>query len=237
MLAVYDLGGGTFDISLLRMRAGLFEVLATGGDSALGGDVFDRALADYLLEQVSLGDPSVSQRRTALSLARSAKEALSDQETLALDVSSLAGQVVEVTLSREVLERLLAPFIERTLVACRNTLKDAAVASVDRVVLVGGSTRTPAVRSPPAASSASSSSSSPPTHWRVVRSSKAAKPMRDVQTVWSRLCWVSRTRFHCLPCPYPTLYRALYGVQIRPGTTDPRALGRRGSVPPTKVSV
>jgi len=146
VLAVYDLGGGTFDISLLRMRAGLFEVLATGGDSALGGDDFDRALADHLLEQVSVGDPSVSQRRTALRLARSAKEALSDQETLALDVTALAGQAAEVTLSREVLERLLAPFIERTLVACRNTLKDAAVASVDRVVLVGGSTRTPAVK-------------------------------------------------------------------------------------------
>lgn len=146
VLAVYDLGGGTFDISLLRMRAGLFEVLATGGDSALGGDDFDRALADHLLEQVSVGDPSVSQRRTALRLARSAKEALSDQETLALDVSALAGPAAEVTLSREVLERLLAPFIERTLVACRNTLKDAAVASVDRVVLVGGSTRTPAVK-------------------------------------------------------------------------------------------
>jgi molecular chaperone HscA len=146
VLAVYDLGGGTFDISLLRMRAGLFEVLATGGDSALGGDDFDRALADYLLEKVSLNDPSVTQRRAALSLARQAKEALSDQQELELDVTGLAGRAAELPLSREVLERLLAPFIERTLVACRNTLKDAAVTSVDRVVLVGGSTRTPAVQ-------------------------------------------------------------------------------------------
>ena len=146
VLAVYDLGGGTFDISLLRMRAGLFEVLATGGDSALGGDDFDRALADYLLEKVSLNDPSVTQRRAALSLARQAKEALSDQQELELDVTGLAGRAAELPLSREVLERLLAPFIERTLVACRNTLKDAAATSVDRVVLVGGSTRTPAVQ-------------------------------------------------------------------------------------------
>ncbi|GIR69171.1 MAG: chaperone protein HscA [Halieaceae bacterium] len=146
VLAVYDLGGGTFDISLLRMRKGIFEVLATGGDSALGGDDFDRALADHLLAQLALANPSSTQRRKALQSARDAKEALTEQESVTLDVSDLAEALSEITIDRSVLESLIAPFIERTLHACRETLADAEVAAVDRVVLVGGSTRTPSVR-------------------------------------------------------------------------------------------
>lgn len=146
LLAVYDLGGGTFDISLLRMRAGLFEVLATGGDSALGGDDFDRALAAYLMEQVALDAPSPVQRRIALTLAREAKEALSEVESVSVDVSALSARSEQIKVSRSTLDGLLAPFIERTLSACRMTLEDAGVKTVDRVVLVGGSTRTPAVR-------------------------------------------------------------------------------------------
>ena len=146
VLAVYDLGGGTFDISLLRMRAGLFEVLATGGDSALGGDDFDRALAAHLLEELSVTDPTAVQRRVALSLARDAKERLSDTASVDLDVSGLGAATSEITVSRSTLEALLSPYIERTLDACRQTLADADVDTVDRVVLVGGSTRTPAVR-------------------------------------------------------------------------------------------
>ena len=146
LLAVYDLGGGTFDISLLRMRAGLFEVLATGGDSALGGDDFDRALASYLLAELSIGEPTVVQRRVALSLARNVKERLSDTVSVDLDVSGLDAGDHEITVSRSTLESLLSPYIERTLDACRQTLADARVDAVDRVVLVGGSTRTPAVR-------------------------------------------------------------------------------------------
>ena len=146
VLAVYDLGGGTFDISLLRMRKGIFEVLATGGDSALGGDDFDRALADHLLAELELANPSSTQRRKALQSARDAKEALTEQESVTLDVSDLAEALSEITIDRSVLESLIAPFIERTLHACRETLADAEVAAVDRVVLVGGSTRTPAVR-------------------------------------------------------------------------------------------
>ncbi|MDG1931668.1 MAG: Fe-S protein assembly chaperone HscA [Luminiphilus sp.] len=146
LLAVYDLGGGTFDISLLRMRAGLFEVLATGGDSALGGDDFDRALATYLMEQVALDAPNPVQRRVLLSLARQAKEALSEAESVSVDVSVLSARSEEIMVSRSTLDGLLAPFIERTLAACRMTLEDAGVETVDRVVLVGGSTRTPAVR-------------------------------------------------------------------------------------------
>ena len=146
VLAVYDLGGGTFDISLLRMRAGLFEVLATGGDSALGGDDFDRALAAHLLDELSVTDPTAVQRRVALSLARDAKERFSDTASIDLDVSGLDAATSEITVSRSTLETLLSPYIERTLDACRQTLADADVDTVDRVVLVGGSTRTPAVR-------------------------------------------------------------------------------------------
>ncbi|MAV68560.1 MAG: Fe-S protein assembly chaperone HscA [Cellvibrionales bacterium TMED122] len=146
VLAVYDLGGGTFDVSLLRMRKGIFEVLATGGDSALGGDDFDRALADHLLAELALANPSSTQRRKTLQSARDAKEALTEQESVTLDVSDLAEALSEITIDRSVLESLIAPFIERTLHACRETLADAEVAAVDRVVLVGGSTRTPSVR-------------------------------------------------------------------------------------------
>ena len=146
VLAVYDLGGGTFDISLLRMRKGIFEVLATGGDSALGGDDFDRALADHLLAELALTNPSSTQLRKALQYARDAKEALTELESVTLDVSDLAKAGSEITINRSVLRSLIAPFIERTLHACRETLADAEVAAVDRVVLVGGSTRTPLVR-------------------------------------------------------------------------------------------
>ena len=146
VLAVYDLGGGTFDISLLRMRAGLFEVLATGGDSALGGDDFDRALAAHLLDELSIGEPTVLQRRVALWLARDAKERLSESASVNLDVKGLDAATSEITVSRSTLEALLSPYIERTLTACRQTLADANVDIVDRVALVGGSTRTPAVR-------------------------------------------------------------------------------------------
>ena len=146
VLAVYDLGGGTFDISLLRMRAGLFEVLATGGDSALGGDDFDRALATHLLDELSVSEPTAVQRRVALALARDAKERLSDSERVSLDVNGLDAGDSEITITRSTLEALLSPYIERTLAACRRTLSDANVDEVDRVVLVGGSTRTPAVR-------------------------------------------------------------------------------------------
>ena len=146
VLAVYDLGGGTFDISLLRMRKGIFEVLATGGDSALGGDDFDRALADHILAELAPANPSSTQRRKALQSARDAKEALTEQESVTLDVSDLAEALSEITIDRSLLDSLIAPFIERTLHACRETLADAEVAAVDRVVLVGGSTRTPSVR-------------------------------------------------------------------------------------------
>ena len=146
LLAVYDLGGGTFDISILKMRKGLFEVLATGGNSALGGDDFDRALAGYVLGEAGVSDPSSTQRRTALRLARGIKEALTTCEVVTQDTAQLGSDLPEVSVTRETLEGLIAPFIEQTLQACRQTLRDAGTEAVDRAVLVGGSTRTPAVQ-------------------------------------------------------------------------------------------
>jgi molecular chaperone HscA len=146
LLAVYDLGGGTFDISILRMSRGLFEVLATGGDSALGGDDFDKAIVDLWLERLHLSDPTPGQRRRLLECARQAKEMLSTDEQATIDCSALAMSSSELTLSRSELEQVITPFVGRTLSACRDTLKDAGVESLDRVVLVGGSTRTPLVR-------------------------------------------------------------------------------------------
>ena len=146
ILAVYDLGGGTFDISILRMREGLFEVLATGGDSALGGDDFDRVIADLWLNELGLTQPSARQRRSLLGLARRAKETLSTQEAVTFDCSELDVDCAELSLSRETLEGLVGGLIDRTLRACETALADAGVKAVDRVVLVGGSTRMPQVR-------------------------------------------------------------------------------------------
>ena len=145
LLAVYDLGGGTFDISILRMRAGLFEVLATGGDSALGGDDFDREIARYVTTELAMTDPTPRQRRTLLGIARDAKQALSESSAIEIDGSGLGGDGQKIVLTRRTLEALIEPYIERTLKACKQALQDAGVESVDRVVLVGGSTRTPAV--------------------------------------------------------------------------------------------
>lgn len=146
LLAVYDLGGGTFDISILRMREGLFEVLATGGDSALGGDDFDRAIADYWLTELGLSEPTAVQRRSLLGLARRAKERLSVEQMVTVDTRELDIACDELHLLRETLEGLVAGLIDRTLEACRVALSDAGVPAADRVVLVGGSTRMPGVR-------------------------------------------------------------------------------------------
>ena len=146
LLAVYDLGGGTFDISILRMSRGLFEVLATGGDSALGGDDFDRAIVDFWLEHYELDELDAGQRRLLLEFARQSKEGLSNGDTVTIDSRALDNGCDALLLSRADLDRLLTPFIERTLSACRQALTDAGVGSVDRVVLVGGSTRTPLIR-------------------------------------------------------------------------------------------
>lgn len=146
VVAIYDLGGGTFDISILRLNRGVFEVLATGGDSALGGDDIDRALADYLCEQA--GQPvldDLSRQRQWLIEARRVKEALSDSDLVEASVDDWRGEV-----SRDQLNTLAKPFIAKTLRACKRALRDAGigkeVAEIGNVVLVGGSTRMPLVR-------------------------------------------------------------------------------------------
>ncbi|HIE4799297.1 TPA: Fe-S protein assembly chaperone HscA [Serratia marcescens] len=144
VIAVYDLGGGTFDISILRLSRGVFEVLATGGDSALGGDDFDHLLADWLREQAGVADRSDhGVQRQLLDAAIAAKIALSDADSVRVEVAGWQGEV-----TRAQFEALIAPLVKRTLMACRRALKDAGVAAdeVLEVVMVGGSTRVPLVR-------------------------------------------------------------------------------------------
>ncbi|MCC4107760.1 Fe-S protein assembly chaperone HscA [Serratia ureilytica] len=144
VIAVYDLGGGTFDISILRLSRGVFEVLATGGDSALGGDDFDHLLADWLREQACVADRSDhGVQRQLLDAAIAAKIALSDADSVRVEVAGWQGEV-----TRAQFEALIAPLVKRTLMACRRALKDAGVAAdeVLEAVMVGGSTRVPLVR-------------------------------------------------------------------------------------------
>ncbi|WP_447875540.1 Fe-S protein assembly chaperone HscA [Serratia fonticola] len=144
VIAVYDLGGGTFDISILRLSRGVFEVLATGGDSALGGDDFDHLLADWLREQAGISDRSDhGVQRQLLDAAIAVKIALSDAQSTTVDIAGWQGEV-----TREQFETLISTLVKRTLMACRRALKDAAVSAEDvlEVVMVGGSTRVPLVR-------------------------------------------------------------------------------------------
>ncbi|KZQ13107.1 Fe-S protein assembly chaperone HscA [Enterobacter kobei] len=144
VIAVYDLGGGTFDISILRLSRGVFEVLATGGDSALGGDDFDHLLADYIREHAGIADRSDARvQRELLDAAIDAKIALSDAQTVTVNVAGWQGEI-----SRDQFNDLIAPLVKRTLLACRRALKDAGVEAdeVLEVVMVGGSTRVPLVR-------------------------------------------------------------------------------------------
>jgi len=147
--AVYDLGGGTFDLTLLEITDGVFRVLATHGDTALGGDDFDAALLAHLLEKhgspfASLNAHEKHAWRTAV---RSMREALSEDHHAVWQVS-LDGQSLELQLNRETLERLIAPIVERSLKATRKALRDAQLQAgeVDHVLLVGGATRTPLIR-------------------------------------------------------------------------------------------
>ncbi len=146
LFAIYDLGGGTFDISILRLHDGVFQVLATGGDSALGGDDFDRAIAEELLAAAGVAEPDARQREEALVVSRRAKEALTDVEETSVDLprSGLRGHV----LTRARLDAIIDPIVRRTLAPCRRALEDAGVRAreLDGVVLVGGSTRVPLVR-------------------------------------------------------------------------------------------
>ena len=144
VIAVYDLGGGTFDISILRLHKGVFEVLATGGDSALGGDDFDRLLADFLKTQLGLNnnsDPYINQK--IIDEAVKIKIALSQQDSALVNIE---GQ--SFTITRKQFDDLIEPLVKRTLAVCRRALKDAQIDfdEVSEVVMVGGSTRVPLVR-------------------------------------------------------------------------------------------
>ncbi|MCK6421454.1 MAG: Fe-S protein assembly chaperone HscA [Aquabacterium sp.] len=147
LYAVYDLGGGTFDISLLRLSRGVFEVVATGGDAALGGDDFDRALADWALHRCGLVAVTPQDKRTVLVAARATKEQLSDADRAMLRCE-VGGRAMEVEVERSTLESITRPLVDRTLAAVRKVLRDARLRrdEVQGVVMVGGSTRMPAVR-------------------------------------------------------------------------------------------
>lgn len=147
VVAVYDLGGGTFDISILRLKRGVFEVLATGGDSALGGDDFDHAIVEYLQQQSGETELSHQSLRQHLQLARHIKEQLSASDHYAFDLPTTQG-VLTLSLSREQFDSLIQPLVRKTIRACKQTLRDAGLAAdeVAQVVLVGGSTRVPLVR-------------------------------------------------------------------------------------------
>ncbi|EOB1204434.1 Fe-S protein assembly chaperone HscA [Photobacterium damselae] len=144
VIAVYDLGGGTFDISILRLSKGVFEVLATGGDSALGGDDFDHLIAEWILSQAGIEQAlTASERRALQDISQAAKEALTDSDSTDVTFFGWQGQ-----LTREQFDELARPLVKKTLMSCRRALKDADISSEDvlETVMVGGSTRVPLVR-------------------------------------------------------------------------------------------
>ncbi len=145
--AVYDLGGGTFDISVLRLTRGVFEVLATGGDSALGGDDYDRALVDWVQAQTSCAITTPADKSNVLVAARACKEALSAADTAQFEVL-LSGGPLSHTVTRMQFEAATAALTQRTLSAVRKALRDAKLSKDDiqGVVMVGGSTRMPQVQ-------------------------------------------------------------------------------------------
>ena len=144
VIAVYDLGGGTFDISILRLSRGVFEVLATGGDSALGGDDFDHAIAQWLRDEIGMSASlNPMEQRILLETARAAKEELTESDQVEIEVLDWHG-----VLSRQVMNSLIDELVTKTIRSCRRALRDADVSidQIDSVVLVGGSTRALLVR-------------------------------------------------------------------------------------------
>ena len=147
IIAVYDLGGGTFDISILNLHKGVFEVLATGGDSALGGDDFDLCIAQWIQEQAGIDGAITPQlQQELLKVARAAKQKLTDHEEVNVTLEQIEWSGV---LTKNVFEQLIAKLVKKTIRSCKRALKDADVSLKDvvEVVMVGGSTRVPLVRS------------------------------------------------------------------------------------------
>jgi molecular chaperone HscA len=149
VIAVYDLGGGTFDISILRLNKGVFEVLSTGGDSALGGDDFDHAIAEWLISELGVpGDADPQLMRRVLNTANEAKLALTEADSTTVTLECADGSSKTIDISREQFNSLIDPLVNKTILACRRALRDADVSpeEVQDVVMVGGSTRVPRVR-------------------------------------------------------------------------------------------
>jgi molecular chaperone HscA len=146
--AVYDLGGGTFDISILRMQRGVFEVLATNGDSALGGDDFDRMVYAWLLENAEIEAPNASETRELWAVARRAKETLSEEEQVQITLPQSLGSAQAIEFTRERFAALTQELVKKTFTPVRRALRDAAlnVDEIKGVVLVGGATRMPHLR-------------------------------------------------------------------------------------------
>jgi molecular chaperone HscA len=149
VIAIYDLGGGTFDISILRLNKGVFEVLSTAGDTALGGDDIDRLVAHWLMEQATIDDDAGhSHMRQLMYQARAAKEALTTKAAADITITRPDGTAWSGSLSREQFDAMAASLVEKTLGPCRRALRDAGLRAgdVQSVVMVGGSTRVPLVR-------------------------------------------------------------------------------------------
>jgi molecular chaperone HscA len=140
---IYDFGGGTFDVSILRLSKGVFEVLATGGHTALGGDDIDRLIVGWIAEQSGHSNPTPAEQQALLQAARRAKEALSSTNIVTVTIGDFT-----TTLSVTIFETLIAPLVDRTLAVCKRVLRDAKrqINEVDAVVLVGGSTRIPRIK-------------------------------------------------------------------------------------------
>ena len=144
VIAIYDLGGGTFDISVLRLSRGVFEVLSTGGDSALGGDDFDHAIAQWLRDEIGMtASLNPMEQRILLETARAAKEELTELDQVEIEILDWQG-----VLSRQMMNSLIDGLVTKTMRSCRRALRDAGVTidEIDNIVLVGGSTRALLVR-------------------------------------------------------------------------------------------
>ncbi|WP_192022930.1 Fe-S protein assembly chaperone HscA [Shewanella sp. WPAGA9] len=148
VIAIYDLGGGTFDISILRLNRGVFEVLATGGDSALGGDDFDHLLRNHLQSAMGLTELTASLNRQLLIESRRVKEQLTNDETSTASITLENGDVLTADVSKAEFEGLIGSLVKKTIASCRRTLRDAEVTTdeIIETVMVGGSTRVPLVR-------------------------------------------------------------------------------------------
>ena len=148
LVAVFDLGGGTFDISILHLHRAVFEVLSTGGDTALGGDDFDRLIADWVLAEVGAPQLSAGAYRTLQSRARAAKETLSECLEATISLDDICAGASGVSLSRTRFDSLIRPLVKRAMRACTKALRDAQLepGAIENIVMVGGSTRVPLVR-------------------------------------------------------------------------------------------